>query len=101
MNINNIKDLEALIKLCRKHNIEAFEIGDIKFTLGLKPTTKKAQQLPELTFPEANIQVPTFNGITNPDVLKAVEDQIKTDGLTDEQLLFYSSADRIEEEKAN
>ena len=102
MKLENLKDLEALIKLCRKYNLEAFEIGDIRFSLGASPVKQqKIKELPELTFPEVNIKVPAFNGITNPEVLKAVEEQIKTDGLTDEQLLFYSSADRIEEEKTN
>ena len=95
MNINTIKDLEALMKLCRKHNIEAFEIGDIKFSLGAPLVRHQAAIKSE--DPLANAKVPLFNGITNPAVAQTVADVIKTDELTQEQLLFYSSADRIEE----
>lgn len=97
MKLESIKDLEALVKLCRKHGIEAIEVDNVKFSLGSAP---KRVSILRSEDPLADARIPMFNGITNPNVAQVVADQIKTDELSPDQLLFYSSSDRLED-KAN
>ena len=37
MNITNIKDLEAVLKLCRKHGVDKISIDGISLELGSMP----------------------------------------------------------------
>ncbi len=89
MKIDNLKDLSKLIALCRKSGIDAIKIDNIELHLGKLPL--KASSRPKAVFqakaPEEDIQVPQFNGmpITEP------KDDVETDELTEEQLLFYSA----------
>lgn len=87
MVINNLKDLKALVQLCRKEGIDAFEIGDIKFNLGAKPKRERKHTPIEFDIPEASVKIPQYNPI----VKQVVADVIKTDDLTQEELLFYSA----------
>lgn len=41
MDINNLKDLENLVKLCRKQGIATITVGDITFTLSETPAKQK------------------------------------------------------------
>ena len=76
MKIETIKDLDKLMQLCRKRGISAIEVDNIKFNLGVEPVAQKQPQY------SPQPQMPTYSpgGIT-PDT---------TDGLTEDQLLFYS-----------
>lgn len=78
MKIDNLKQLQQLIKLCRQTGIEAIEVDGIKMNLGPTPVIYKAEkkQLPETTIAPG--------GITE-------DIQIPTNGLTEEQLLYYSA----------
>lgn len=69
MTIKNLKELEAAIKLCRKHGVDTMEIGNIKLCLGDAPVEPaKASEL------------------------KTEDSDTKEDnGVTDEQMLFWSS----------
>lgn len=82
MEIKNIKDLEKLIKLCRKLGVDAIEVGNIKMGLGPTPTIyttpKKRKDVTSVTMPD-------HSGITE-------NSRIITDELTEEQLLNWSSA---------
>ena len=95
LKINSFKELEQLVKLCRKTGIATFKGADFEFTLG--PEKKKTRTKPEpLQDPIANARVPAPNIFeeklpTPKNQVQAVADQIATDGLTDEQLLFYSA----------
>jgi hypothetical protein len=84
MKIESFKDLQKLIQLCRKTGIEAIEIDNVKMNLGPTPTivSNTRQKVSQV----ANETQPVFTpgGITE-------EIQIPTNGLTDEQLLFYSA----------
>lgn len=44
MTINNLKELKALIKLCRASGIDAIEVDNIKFQLRDKPEKLKTEQ---------------------------------------------------------
>ena len=83
MKIENIKELQKVIQLCRKQGIESFEIGDIKFTLGSLPKEEVLRDVAN-DFPEASLKVPEFSPTSKPDT-------IKTDELTPEQLLMWSA----------
>ena len=45
MTINTLKELRALIKLCRSSGIEAIEVDNIKFQLKDKPEKLKTEEL--------------------------------------------------------
>jgi hypothetical protein len=94
MDISNIKDLKAIIELCRKTGVTHIKTGELELTVSLKDNTERRPRGRDLSldFPEANISVPQPNL-----PIKAVADKIATDELTPEQLLFYSSAVRAEQ----
>lgn len=83
MQIENLRDLKKLIQLCRLTGVEAIEIGDIKMNLGPTPTIIRSTKLksePNQTFTTPYAP----GGIT-------AEIQIPTDGITEEQMLFWSA----------
>jgi hypothetical protein len=112
MKIDSLKDLEQLVKLCRKTGIDAIKIDNIEFTLGTAPKTHTRQPSVANDFPEANIRIPQYNPLATPgttqsvsqygqtaqNVSQYVQDTIKTDGLTDEQLMFYSATGELNNE---
>lgn len=91
MKIDSFKDLAKLVALCQKQGITSIKVDGIELSLGLKPTTYKPKAYKAEVFPEEDIKVPQFNGITSP-VPQVVNDTIETDELTEEQLLNWSSA---------
>lgn len=78
MKIENLKDLQKLIQLCRKLGVDAFEVGDIKMNLGPEPIKYKAS-------PKQTVQAALAPGGITEDT------KIETDVLTAEQMLFWSS----------
>lgn len=91
MKIDSFKDLKELFKLCRQEGVVALEVDGIKFNLD--PAFKKPikRQLNQVVIPEpAQVYVP--GGITE-------DTQIITDGLTAEELLFYSSDSQSNEQQ--
>ncbi len=85
MKIENLKALEQLLKLCQKQGVEAMEVDGLKFNLRPLQKVTKAKDFVSEMFPEANVDVPKYN----PPAVTA--DQIKTDALSEEDLLFYSA----------
>lgn len=84
MIIKTAKDLERLIKLCKKQGITSIRVGNVEFNV--KEQHKSIQPIDADAFPEASIKIPAFNGLQaslEPDV-------IKTDELTEDQLLNWS-----------
>jgi hypothetical protein len=75
MVISSIKELDRLMKLCRKNGVSAIEIDNIKFNLGPEPITQEPRQI---------LGSPIVTGSFDPG-------QIVTDELTEEQKLFGSS----------
>ncbi len=97
MKIESIKDLEQVIKLARKHNLTSVTVDGIQFQLGVAPY--KAQRQARLEDPMANLQVPEPN-IQDPlayakaeaaKSLKDIQDYIKTDEPTPDQMMMWSS----------
>jgi hypothetical protein len=98
--INNLKELQKVIQACRKLGVQAIKVDNVEFSLGPLPNRKvNSQDLQNSIvkdFPEANIAVPSFNGVskesTYADETYTQQLQIDTpDELTEDQLLFYSA----------
>lgn len=78
--INDLKDLEKLLKLCRKQGVNKIELGQIKLELGDLPIEPgKAQAIETPEDPYNNFPVGE---------------------LTPEQLMFYSSGGVPEDDPA-
>ncbi len=73
MKIESLKDLKALIKLCRQQGVDTITVDGVTLELGTEPQPKARQVKPKGQY------VPS-------DMLVDQENQ-----LTEEQLLFYSS----------
>ena len=98
MKINTLKDFQKLVQTCRKLGVDAMEVDGIKFNLGPAPKVNRRASF-ENDFPEADIKIPAYNPITNPTVTYTSEtaaDIIKSDSLTEDQLLFYSAENQDE-----
>jgi hypothetical protein len=52
VNIDNLKDLEALVKLCRKTGISTITVGDVTVTLAAAPA--KLRRAPKIKDPFEN-----------------------------------------------
>jgi len=84
MKIESLKDLEKVIKLCRKNGIETFKIDGIEFKLGSLPVEDRQTASP--TYMPGDIGVTyTPGGVT-------ADTKIVTEELSDEQMLFWSAA---------
>ena len=83
MKVDNLKDLQKLIQLCRKTGVEAIEVDGVKMNLGPAPFSQKQAKAVTKSAPYETFQVHTPGGIIE-------EIQIPTDGLTEEQLLMWS-----------
>ena len=84
--VKDIKELEALVKMLRKHNVDIIKIGDVEIVLGKSPepvrrkrTTIRQQDTEVIGNIDENTQIPV-EPLTIP-----------TDELTDEQKMFGSS----------
>lgn len=78
MKIDSLKELKALIKLCRQLGVDAIEVDNVKFGLGPEPVTYK---------PYTATQQAAFTTDGTPDL-----PNIKTpDALTEEQMLMWSA----------
>ena len=83
--LNDLKDLEKAIKLCRKLGVSAIKIGDVEFHLGSDP--KGAQ-----TARQTNVAPAQMGKIASN--LGEIDEHTKIEvagELTQEQLLFGSS----------
>lgn len=89
MTIDNLKELEKIMKLCHKHSINTIKIDGIELTLTLK-TKEITQSLPDFAtdFPESSVQIKSE--------VQQVAEKIATEELTPEQLMFYSSIGHTE-----
>lgn len=101
MKVENLKDLQKVIQLCRKNGVSAIELDGIKMNIESMPIKSKTLTDIANDFPEASIKVPAYNGEAVGGIIrgavgygstaKAVADKIATDELTEEQLMFYSA----------
>ena len=72
--INSLKDLESLIKLCRKHGVTKIDCMGISFDLGEKPVKERRGQL-------------ATPGVPLEDPYKDVPNRI----LTEDELIYWST----------
>lgn len=87
MDIKTIKDLDKLLKLCRKNGIETIKLGDIELTLN--PNFLSYPR----TEPKARITAPRVlapGGITEEAQVQVDTEVLTQEELTDEQKLFWS-----------
>lgn len=87
MKIDSLKELKALIKLCRQLGVDAIEVDNVKFGLGPEPVTYKQQKGQATSFISNNTDgTPDLPNIKTPDAL------------TEEQMLFYSAVGNAEQQ---
>ena len=87
MTISSLKELERLIKLCRKNGVRAITVDGITMSI-TEPSKRSNKPVTEFeAFPEENIPVPRYT----PTEEATDTDKIETDTLTDEQLLMWSA----------
>jgi hypothetical protein len=100
MQVNSLKELEKILKLCRKNGVQVMKVDGVEFVLGEvtdKPrkryidTREVTSQIDLNAFPEADLKIPAFS--PPPPVADQVD---MPDELTDEQKLFYSSVGHAE-----
>jgi hypothetical protein len=83
MKVDTLKDLEAVIKLCRRQHVEIIKVENIEIVLGKAPVRHR-----NTTVRQRHIS----DSITNIDETTPIEPLIiPTDELTDDQKLFGSS----------
>lgn len=81
--IATLKDLEKLLKLCRKQGVQNIKLGEIEFKLGDLPESKASYG--------SSDEIPSDNPYANfPDGM-----------LTPEQLTYYSSGGLPEDDPLN
>lgn len=88
MKIDSLRDLQKVLRLCRKEGVTDITVDGIALHLGPLPVKVSNKPIAAFSdFPEAQVPVPPFNGSTD-----SVIDKIDMpDQLTDEQKLFYSA----------
>jgi hypothetical protein len=87
MQIESLKELEKLIKLCRKQGLSSIKIDNIEFQLGSLPDKPRKSVFSDLELPpEAKLTVPQFKS-----PVQAEAEKIATDALTEEQMLMWSA----------
>lgn len=79
--MSSIKDLERLIKLCRKQGVQSIRFDGVELHLTELP--QSIQRVNHKKFPDLAPQGMAPGGIT-------VDTKILTDELTEEQLLMWS-----------
>jgi hypothetical protein len=87
LKIENLKELQKLIALCRKTGVESIKVDNVEFHLGAAPRQASRPQPEILQDPLANVSVP------KPNIYNEVTEDTKiiTDELTEEQLMYYSA----------
>lgn len=89
MTVNNLKDLEKLISLCRKTGVDTIKVDNIELKLGELPyKVPKTTKQPPLAQTDPLVYTP--GGITE-------QTSIQTDSLTEEQLLYWSTGGELED----
>lgn len=90
MKVNNLKDLTKLLKLCQTHGVTSIEVDGMKLTVLPKAKAARHTTTIDANTPiEAHIPVPGYNGL--PLTEEVQNEAVKSQELTDEQLMFFSS----------
>lgn len=89
MKIENLKELQKVIKACRLAGVLSIEVDGVKLTLQPQAPSKAALPIDFQQDPLATAQVPTYTPMHQETAQETVA-RIKEE-MTDEQLLFYSA----------
>lgn len=89
MKIENLKELQKVIQLCRRQGVSVIKIDGIEMVLSEAAKPGRKVDFAR-DFPEASIPVPQYNG-----PVQAIADKIATDELTPDQLMFYSARPEV------
>jgi hypothetical protein len=76
MDVKSVKDLRAVLKLCREFGVDKLKIDNIEIELGQEPVKPQANPPPPVQY--------TPGGITPDTKIETIG------GLTEDQLLYYS-----------
>lgn len=83
MTITTLKELDKLMLLCRKRGVKSIKIDNIEFYIDAdEPQTKAQKQYHEAIAPD----------LFDPGQIQLPEQVDMPDSLTEDQMLFYSSA---------
>lgn len=88
MTIADLKDLEKVIKLCRKAGVEHIIVDGIELNLGPEPRIERPQRSAKVSTSINDIAQWVNTGIA---YTPTEDTQIPTDSLSEEQLLYYSA----------
>jgi len=82
MKIDNLKQLKALVSLCRKTGVDVIKVDGIEIQLGVEPYKESTYKA------SPKIETPTYapGGITEQTPVKSGYQE-----LTEEQILFWSA----------
>lgn len=86
MKIENLKQLRQLIDLCQKTGVNTIKVDGIELELGAPPATTSSKHIAATSHDETSVFDP--GAILVP---ASIQDQIDSETLTEEQMLFYSS----------
>lgn len=87
MQIDNLRDLKKVIKLCQDNGVTAIKIDGIEMTI--TPKAIGTSKIDYDAFPEAHIPVPTYNSSASVETHDSPIDM--PDELSEEQLMYYSA----------
>lgn len=99
MKIKDFKELKEFIKLCRSLGIDHVKVDGMEFHLATIPNRKRRAKDTDLVVDPmayANVPTPNIKEETLPTPEQSLKDMAKAiaeEGLTPEQLLFYSTQD--------
>lgn len=92
MKIESLKDLQKVIQACRKLGVQSIKIDNVEFHLGDLPHKSNLRKFTNISgLIEPIVSPYTPGGIDENTKIIAENSAIKTDALTDEQLLYYSA----------
>ncbi len=102
MKIDSLKQLEQVIKLCRKTGITDIKIDGVELHLGA--VTQNRQKTTKVSYNRQNDPIlPTITpytpgGVTEQTAIVSEIADIDSDELTDEQKMFWSAGDEQEQQ---
>ena len=89
MTVSSLKDLKKLLELCRSQGVKTLEVDGIKFELNEQIQSFKPASKRKLKEVSESVNFPPNSGVDENIVIPRMD--IPDDGLTADELLFYSS----------
>jgi hypothetical protein len=87
--VDNLKDLEKLLKLCRKQGVQSIRFDGVEVHLGDLPQPQRSLKA---AFPEQTVNPKAYQDAFDPGKIIVPTDlKVPTDEMTEEQMMFGSS----------